>query len=114
MKNLEWIKRTASDDDNVSVISSAWCRNRSGVCLSFAITMDVMDVDEIDQFCKLFIDAVNASYRSLVEQYFSPKSTKPLVCATDSGELIMLWSFQGDDDKATVEALKDASILEIK
>ncbi len=114
MKNLEWVCRTAGDDDNVTVISSCWCRNRTGICLSFAVQMDVMDVDDISEFCKMFMQAVDASYKSLISQYFMAKSTKPLVCATDSGELVMLWSFQGDDDKATADAIKESGIIEIK
>ena len=38
------------DDDNVDVIHSAWCRNRSGVCLSFAIPVNVMSVTEINAY----------------------------------------------------------------
>lgn len=115
MRNFNWVHKVADDDDdNVNIISSAWCKNRSGVCLSFAITIDVMDIDEIDEFGKMFMDAVNESYGSLLETYFVAKSEKPLICATDDGELIMLWSFQADGDKAVIEELRGNKIKEIK
>ena len=113
MPDYRWIRRCASDEDNVTLISSAWCRNRTGICLSFAVPMEVMDVDEISEFGEMFVDAVKASYGTMLSQLFGAKSAKPLVCATDGGELIMLWSFQGEDDDKTLEALDEAMVSQI-
>lgn len=102
------------DDDNVDVISSAWCHNRSGVCLSFAIPVQVMSVTEIDAYGKEFVRAVNESYKRLIKDHFYEKTDTPIISSTDHGEMIMMWSFQGDDDDATLHALRDAGIKEVK
>lgn len=102
------------DDDNVDIISSAWCHNRSGVCLSFAIRMDVLTVTEIKAYGDEFVRAVKASYKTLIKDYFYAKTETPLVSATDRGELIMIWSFQGEDNDTTLHALRSAGIKEVK
>ena len=57
MNDLEDLIFTGADDDddNVDVIHSAWCRNRSGVCLSFAIPVNVMSVTEINTYVQEFV-----------------------------------------------------------
>ena len=102
------------DEDNVDVIHSAWCHNRNGVCLSFAIPIQVMSVTEIKAFGDEFVRAVKESYNRLIKDYFYAKTDTPIISATDRGELIMMWSFQGDDDDSTIHALKDAGIKEVK
>lgn len=102
------------DEDNVDVIHSAWCHNRSGVCLSFAIPIQVMNITEIKTFGDEFVRAVKESYKRLIKDHFYAKTETPIVSSTDRGELIMMWSFQGDDDDSTIHALKDAGIKEVK
>ena len=102
------------DEDNVDVIHSAWCRNRSGVCLSFAIPVNVMSVTEITAYGEEFVRAVQASYKKLLKDYFYSKTDTPIISAADNGEMIMMWSFQGGDDDSTLHALKDAGIKEVK
>lgn len=102
------------DDDNVDIISSAWCFTPAGICLSFAIRIGVMTSSDIKIYSDEFIRAVKASYKSLIRDYFYAKSDEPMVSATDRGELIMIWSFQGDDNDATKHALKTAGIKEVK
>lgn len=102
------------DDDNVDLISSAWCYNPSGICLSFAIRINVMSITEIKAFGDEFIKAVKEAYRSLVRDYFYTKTDAPVVSATDHGELIMIWSFQGEDNEATLHALRMAGIKQVK
>ncbi len=115
MKDFEkWVKFADDDEDNVDVISTAWCYNRSGVCLSFAIPVQVMSITDIQTYGNEFIRAVNASYRSLIRDYFYAKTETPVISSTDMGEMIMIWSFQGDDSDDTVRALKDAGIKEVK
>lgn len=111
MKKVKWIK---AGQDNVSIISSSWCSNRSGICLSFAISIEVMSLDEIEQFGKQFVKAVNASYKDLLKNYFYAKTQTPVICSTDKGQIIMLWSFQGDDDKELKQLLKQNGIKEIQ
>lgn len=101
------------NDDNVEIISSAWCQNRSGVCLSFAIRINVMSMTEIKAFGDEFIRAVKASYKRLIQDYFYAKTDTPLISSTDRGELIMIWSFQGNDDTATKNALRSAGIKKV-
>ena len=112
----KWLKSILadSDDDNVDVIDSAWCRNKNGVCLSFAISVQVMSVDEIVAYGKEFVRAVKESYKQLLKDYFYAKTDTPIISAMDNGEMIMLWSFQGEGDDATLRALKDAGIKEVK
>ena len=104
----------AGDDDDVTVISAAWCRNRAGVCLSFAVPIMVMDLGEIAEFGEQFRETVDEAYGNMIEERFSPKTTDPIVCSTPVGELIMMWSFQGDDDDETVGTLRSFRIDEIK
>ena len=102
------------DDDNVTVISSAWCRNRAGACVSFAVPIMVMDLGEIADFGGQFRETVEDAYGDMLEEKFSPKTDDPIVCATPAGEMIMMWSFQGDDDDDTVGTLRSHRIDEIK
>lgn len=102
------------DDENVSVISSAWCKNRSGICLSFAININAMSITEIKSYGDEFIAAVKRSYKHLINDHFYAKTDTPVVSCTVKGEIIMMWSFQGDNDDSTVNALKSARIKEIK
>ncbi len=113
-RRVKWFRNpVAADDDNVTVISSSWCRTKSGIILSFAVPMDVLDVDEIVDYGKEFERAVKASYKDLLNEWFAAKTGAPVVAATPGGELIMLWSFQGEDDKETERAVKEAEIEEI-
>ena len=100
--------------DNVSIISSSWCANRSGICLSFAISIQVMSIDEIQEFGKQFVKAVKQSYGNFIDEYFYAKTDSPIVSATPDGQIIMLWSFQGQDDKRTRQGLKEYKIEQIK
>lgn len=111
---LKWVKLKIAGETNYSIISSSWCFNRSGIALSFAISIDVMSVDEIKQFGKEFVRAVKQSYGSLIDEYFYAKTETPVIAATPQGEIIMLWSFQGEDNKQTKEKLKQSKIEEIK
>lgn len=119
MDELEyWMKYAADDDDgdddNVEVINSAWCKNRSGICLSFAIPVSVMSVSELSTFGEEFVKAVKESYRKMLKDFFYAKTDTPVLSSTDSGEMIMIWSFQGGDDDDTRHALRDAGIKEVK
>lgn len=107
------MKRIYANNDNVSVIDSSWCLNRSGICLSFAISIDVMSIDEIDDFSKEFVKAINLSYKDMLNTYFYCKTETPIITATHQGEIIMMWSFQGDNNKETKKILKDNNIKEI-
>lgn len=100
--------------ENYSIISSTWCTNRSGIVLSFAIPIQVMSIDEIKEFGKQFIKAIEQSYEELLKEYFYAKTETPIISATHGGEIIMLWSFQGDDNKKTREQLKQYKIDQIK
>lgn len=102
------------DDDNVTVISAAWCRNRAGACVSFAVPIMVMDLGEIADFGGQFRETVEDAYGNMLEEKFSPKTEDPIVCSTPAGELIMMWSFQGDGDDDTVGTLRNFRIDEIK
>jgi len=102
------------DDDNVTVISAAWCMNRAGVCVSFAVPIMVMDLGEIADFGAQFRETVEDAYGNMLEEKFSPKTEDPIVCSTPAGELIMMWSFQGDGDDETVGMLRNFRIDEIK
>jgi len=111
---VKWFRNpVAKDDDNVTVISSSWCENRAGIVLSFAVPMDVLDIEEIDDYGKEFKRAVKASYKEIIDDWFVPKTPSPVVAPTTGGELIMLWSFQGDDDRDTRKAVEDAGIAKI-
>lgn len=116
MKDEDWLifADDEDDEDNVDVIQSSWCRNRSGVCLSFAIPVDVMSVDEIKAYGDEFVKAVNQSYKRLIEDHFYAKTDTPIIASTNHGEMLMMWSFQGGGDDGTVHALKDAGIKEVK
>ena len=107
-------RRNAGDDDNVTVISSSWCKTRVGIVLSFAVPIEVMDIDEINKFAELFVDAVKESYGSLIKKEFVAKTEKPMICATHEGEIIMIWSFVGDSNTQTVLSLRNAGIIEMK
>jgi len=58
-----------------------------------------MSVDEIEIYGKEFMKAVNLSYKSMIQSYFYAKTETPIITATHQGEIIMMWSFQGDDNK---------------
>lgn len=107
------MKKIYASEDNVAIIDSSWCFNRSGICLSFAIPIQVMSVDEIEIYGKEFMKAVNLSYKSMIQSYFYAKTETPIITATHQGEIIMMWSFQGDDNKQTKKALADNDIKEI-
>ena len=107
------MKKIYASEDNVAIIDSSWCFNRSGICLSFAIPIQVMSVDEIEIYGKEFMKAVNLSYKSIIQSYFYAKNETPIITATHQGEIIMMWSFQGDDNKQTKKALADNDIKEI-
>ena len=107
------MKRLYAKEDNVAIIDSSWCVNRSGICLSFAIPIDVMSIDEIEMFGKEFMKAVDTSYKSMLQSYFYAKTDTPIITATHQGEIIMMWCFQGDNNKATKQILKDNNIKEI-
>lgn len=97
-------------NENYSIISSTWCVNRSGIILSFAIPIQVMSIDEIKEFGKQFIKAIEQPYKALLDEYFYAKTETPIISATNGGEIIMLWSFQGNDNKRTREQLKQYNI----
>ena len=103
--------KTASD--NTAIIDSSWCFNRSGICLSFAISIQVMSIDEIKDFGKEFMKAVNAAHKNLLQHYFYAKTDTPIIAATPQGEIIMMWSFQGDDNKETKKELQNHNIKRI-
>ena len=107
------VVRVADDDDNVTVISAAWCRNRSGVCVSFAVPIDVMGTGELLEFGNLFKDTVMDAYGDMLKEMFISKTDDPLVSATHGGELIMLWSFQGENDESTLKSIRNHRIQEI-
>lgn len=106
--------RYGSDADEVTLISSAWCVTKGGLQLSFAVPIDVMDVDEICTFGKMFVDAVNESYGDMIKQYFISKSETPIVCSTDGGETLMMWTFSAEDTDEVRGALKGNGIHYIK
>ena len=107
------MKKRYASEDNVSIIDSSWCFNRSGICLSFAIPIQVMSVDEIEIYGKEFMKAVNLSYKSMIQSYFYAKTETPIITATHQGEIIMMWCFQGDDNKETRNVLINNDIKEI-
>lgn len=99
--------------NNTAIIDSSWCVNRSGICLSFAIPVEVMSITEIEDFGKEFMKAVNLSYKSVLKTYFYAKTETPIITATHQGEMIMMWSFQGDNNKETRQVLSENNIKEI-
>lgn len=101
------------EEENVALINSSWCINRSGICLSFAIPIDVLSINEITEYGKEFIRAVKESYNDLLKN-FLPKSDTPLITATPAGQIIMMWSFQGDETKELKNELKKYKIMQIK
>lgn len=107
------MKIKIASNDNVAIIDSSWCINRSGICLSFAIPIQVMSVDEIQDYGKEFMKAVNASHKNLIQHYFYAKTDTPIIAATSQGEIIMMWSFQGDNNKETKQELKNNNIKQI-
>lgn len=114
MKNkVHWIK-IAESDDNVTLISSQWCYNRNGICLSFAVSIPVLTIDQINDLSKQFMKEIKKSYTNLLHDYFYAKMETPIITATDEGELIMMWSFQGDNDNKTKEAIKQFNIKEVQ
>jgi hypothetical protein len=48
-----------------------------------------------------------------LQTYFYAKTETPIITATHQGEIIMMWSFQGDNNKATRQILRDNDIKEI-
>lgn len=98
--------------EHVTIISSSWCRNRAGICLSFAVPVEVMDTDELSEFGKMFVDAVYEPYEDLIKKSFVPKTEMPLIASHD-GELIMIWSFQAEDNEDLAETLRKNNIQEI-
>lgn len=107
------MKIKCASSENVAIIDSSWCINRAGVCLSFAIPIQVMSIDELKDYGKEFVKAINASHKDLITQYFYAKTDTPIVAATPQGEIIMMWSFQGDDNKETKQKLKEHNIKQI-
>ena len=105
-----------SDDDGVKtiVISAAWCKNRSGICLQFAIPIEVMDVESIAELSSQLMEAIGNAYGELIGNDFFCTTKTPIVCATNGGDLLLLWSFQGVDDKATRDVLKKNNVEQIK
>ncbi len=105
-----------SDEDGVKtiVISASWCKNRAGICLQFAIPLEVMDVESIVEFSTAFMEAIQKSYGNLLRNDFYSITESPIVCSASGGDLILLWSFQGVDDKATRDALKENNVKQIK
>lgn len=114
-KNGQILVRFADggEDENVSVISSSWCRTKAGICLTFGISIEVLSVDEISEFGKEFVKAVKKSYGKMLKEYFYPKSESPLVSPTPKGEIIMIWTFLGNDDEETERLLSEEGIEEI-
>lgn len=110
---LKWFKVKVAGEENYAIINSSWCVNRAGITLSFAIPIQVMSVSEINDYGKEFVKAVNKSYQDLLKEYFYAKTETPIVTATPDGEIIMMWSFQGQDNKQTKSALKKLNIHEI-
>lgn len=108
------IKIKVAGEQNVAIISSSWCVNRSGICLSFAIPIEVLSITQIEQYGKEFMRAVNQSYQELLEEYFYEKTDSPIISATSGGQIIMMWSFQGDNNKNTKERLQSFNIKQIK
>ena len=105
-----------ADDDGVKtiVMSVAWCKNHSGICLQFAIPLEVMDVESVAELGKQLMKAIGSAYGELIDNDFLPITKCPIVCTTAGGELVLLWSFQGVDDKATRDALKKSNVEQIK
>lgn len=115
-RNGQMLVRFADDsgDENVSMISSSWCRTKAGICLTFGISIEVLSVDEIAEFGKEFVRAVKKSYGKMLKEHFYSKSDSPLVSPTPKGEIIMIWTFVGNDDKETEKMLLDEGIEEIE
>lgn len=99
-------------EEHVTIISSSWCKNRSGICLSFAVPVDVMDTDQLSEFGDMFVDAVYEPYGKMIKESFIPKTEKPLIASHD-GELIMIWSFQADNNQDIIDTLMKNNIQEI-
>lgn len=114
IEDMVFIASGEDDDENVDIINSSWCRNNSGICLSFAIPVQVMSVTEFNAYGDEFVKAVKASYKKLISDFFYAKTDTPVISSTDRGEMIMIWSFQGNDNDSTVHALRDAGIMEVK
>lgn len=108
------IRISGGEDDNVAIISASWTKVKNGICLNFGIAMDVLSVDEISDFGNEFVKAVKQSYGSMLDELFYAKSESPLVSATPKGGIIMIWSFQGNDDAETKKALKNHKVKEIE
>lgn len=105
-----------ADDDGVKtiVISAAWCKNHSGICLQFAIPLEVMDVESVAELGEQLMETIGSAYGELIGNDFLATTKCPIVCTTTGGELVLLWSFQGVDDKATRDALKKNNVEQIK
>lgn len=103
-----------SSEDNESVfISASWCINRSGICLSFAIPIDVLSIDELNDYSDEFVKVIKSTYKNLLKNFIA-KSDTPLISATPSGEIIMIWSFQADESNELKKELKENKIMEIE
>ena len=108
MKRMKY----ASSDRNK--IDSSWCINKVGICISFAIAIDVLSLEEIDEFGKQFMKTVKSTFGKFLDSYCYSKTDTPVISATNNGGLIMLWSFQAENNKNVVELLKECGIKQVK
>ena len=107
------MKFFSSDDGYETFISSSWCINRSGICLSFAIPVQVLSINELTDYGREFVKVINSTYKSLLKNFIA-KSDTPLISATPSGEIIMIWSFQAEESNELKKELKEYKIPKIE
>ena len=110
---LKWFKVKVAGEENYAIINSSWCVNRAGITLSFAISIQAMSVNDLNDYGKEFVKAVNKSYQDLLKEYFYAKTETPIVTATPDGEIIMMWSFQGQESDEIKNELKKYKIKQI-
>ena len=111
--DISELLRVAKEKES-EYIDSTWCLISGGITLSFAIAVDVMDVDGIADFGKQFEKAVKKSWSSLLKRCgFEPKTGSPLLSPTNLGELVMIWAFSCEDTDQNRKEMRESGIREI-